>query len=307
MDIEIRHLKLLQAVSEEGTLTRASGKLHLTQSALSHQLRDIEERLETSLFERGKKMRLTPAGTRLLQSAQSILAELGRAAADVKRAGEKDHPLVRISTECYTCYHWLPTRLMQLQKEFPGVQIHVAAEATRRPLEHLLEERLDLAIVSQRVRNRRVLFEPLFSDELAVILPPGHALARRRFIRAEDFAAENLFLYDVDKENSTLFQEVLFPARVSPKSFARVQLTEAILEMVRAGLGITVMARWAVDPYLKSGALVARRLTQKGLPRQWYAATLRAKARPRHLERFVQILGKYPFSASGGVARASSS
>jgi len=129
MDLEIRHLKLVAAVAETGSVTRAGNRLHLTQSALSHQLRDAEEQLGAALFERKNgRMILTSAGDRLLQTARAVLTELDRAESDIQKNGDSAKNakgptgLLRISTQCHTAYHWFPPRLLLFQKKFPGVE-----------------------------------------------------------------------------------------------------------------------------------------------------------------------------------------
>ena len=135
MDLEVRHLQLVAAVADMGSLTRAGDRLHLTQSALSHQLRGIESRLGAALFLRvGKRLVLTPAGERLLASAKDILERLAQAEEDIRRMGKEHAGVLRITTECYTCYHWLPPLLMRYRRKFPRVEVRIDVEATRAPI-----------------------------------------------------------------------------------------------------------------------------------------------------------------------------
>lgn len=299
MHLEIRHLKLLVAVSEEKSITKAGNRLHLTQSALSHQLKYIEERLNTPLFLRlDKKMILTPAGERLLSTARLVLDELRRAEEDVSHIASERRGVLRISTECYTCYNWLPDLLVQFNKTNPGIEVDIVVEATRQPIQALLDGKLDIAIVTQKVRDRRLLFRPLFKDELVVIVPPGHRLAQKYYIRPADLAEERLIIYSSPQENA-VFRTLLIPAGVSPKHVSQVQLTEAIIEMVKAGLGVGVMATWAVREQIGSGALRAVRLTPKGFERQWAAAMLRQKNQPPYLLDFLNLLAKQSPRAIG--------
>jgi LysR family transcriptional regulator for metE and metH len=292
--LEVRHLRLVTAIAEEGGVTRAGNRLHLTQSALSHQLRDVEERLGAPLFERvGKRMILTDAGDRLLRTARVVLDEIRQAEHDISRATSGRQGVLRIATQCYTNYHWLPSRLVLFHEMFPRIDVEVVVEATAEPIEALLEGKLDLAVVSCVVRDRRVALRPLFPAEFVVVMPPGHRLAGRAFVRPEDFADETFFIYSTIDDNS-VFQEVLRPAGVVPRRTVRVQLTEAKLEMVKAGLGLAVLARWAVAPQIASGAVVARPLTRKGYYRTWSAATLRSRSSPAHLKAFVRLLAEAP-------------
>jgi LysR family transcriptional regulator for metE and metH len=306
LNLEVRHLKLIAEVAKEGGITKAATRLHLTQSALSHQLRDIEGKLGTALFLRlNKKMLLTQAGERLLSSAPIVLDELRRAEEDIRRIALNREGILRISTECYTCYHWLPSVLKPFNQSFPRVEVRIVAEATRRPVEALLDGRIDLAITSMITRNSKLTFKPLFRDELVAIVSRDHPLASRASVCARDFSSEHLLVYDVPKEDLTVFQKLLLPAGVSPRQVSRIELTEAIIEMVKAGLGIGVMARWAVEPQVKSGLLRALPLTKRGLYRQWHAAMLKNKAAPPYMLKFVELTAGNPALQMGNGSRRS--
>ena len=299
MDLELRHLKLVRAVNTHASLTRAGTELHLTQSALSHQLRDIEQRLGSSLFLRvGKRMVLTPAGEHLLRSADDVLATIERTEEAIRRLGGAGLGVLRISTECYTCYHWLPSLLKAFRRAHPKVEIQVVASATEHPLPYLLDGRLDVAIVSDPVRDRRLVARRLFDDEMVVIVEPRHPFATRPYIRAEDFAHETLLIYP-PKEESTIYQEVLVPAGVKPAELQQIELTEAIIELVKAGLGVAVLARWAVAPYVKAGTLRAVPLTRRGFRRVWSAATLKNMARVPVVRDFIDLVARHPPLAAG--------
>ncbi|MBS1807079.1 MAG: LysR family transcriptional regulator [Acidobacteria bacterium] len=292
MDLDVRHLKLIIAVTEEKSVTKAGERLHLTQSALSHQLRDLEARLGTPLFLRlNKRMVLTQAGERLLQSARQILNELRRAEDDLKQIVDGNRGSLRLSTECYTCYHWLPEMLREFGNKHPQVDVRIVVETTHQPFPALLNGKLDLAIVTTQHHDKRICYKPLFKDELVAILPPDHPLTARPYLRARDFADQHLILY-VPPKDSDLYQLVLLPAGVAPAKLSVMQLTEAIIEMVKAGLGMSVLARWAVQEQLEAGTLVARPVTKKGLQRQWSAAFLRNDFMPAYVNDFVELLAR---------------
>jgi LysR family transcriptional regulator for metE and metH len=298
VDLEIRHLKLVQAIAEEGGVTRAGARLHLTQSALSHQLRDAESRLGVPLFLRlNKKMVPTPAGERLLASGRGVLEQLQRAEDEVRRIATEREGALRIAVECYTCYHWLPSLLAAYRDSHPHVDVQIAVEETGRPIQALLEGRLDLAVISDPPSDRRIRVRPLFEDEMVVVVAPGHPLAERPYVRPEDFADQHLYIYSTP-EDSTTIQRVLVPAGVAPRQVSQAQLTEAIVELVKAGLGISVMARWAVAPHLASGALRALPLTRKGYTRKWSAARLRTRSSPAYLTAFEDLLAGNPLRAA---------
>jgi LysR family transcriptional regulator for metE and metH len=290
MNLEVRHLKLIKAIAKEGSITRAGNHLYLTQSALSHQLRDAEEKLGVQLFVRlNKRMVLTPAGERLLSSAQAVLDEMQRAEEDIRQIALTREGVLRITTECYTCYHWLPSLLKIFNREFPRIEVQIVVGATADPLQALLDGKIDLALVSETPKNGKLSYSPLFQDELVVVTGNDHPLAARSFVRPEDFAQEHLLIY-TSIEETMVFKKVLGPAGVSPRQISKVQLTEALLEMIKAGVGIGVMAKWAVAPQIEAGAVRAIQLTKKGLRRRWVAAMLKNKAAPPYLTEFVRLL-----------------
>jgi LysR family transcriptional regulator, regulator for metE and metH len=289
MDLELRHLRLVATVAAYGSLTAAADQVHLTQSALSHQLRDIEDRLGTPLFlRRNRKMIPTPAGQRVLESARSILSEIERTEADVRSLANDRQGLLRVATECYTCYHWLPDALQEFGRSCPSVDVRIEVEATGRPLTALLDGTLDLAIMTSPVRDRRLATTPLFRDELLVLAPKDHALARRSYVRPADLAGETIYTYS-PKEESYVFKKLLTPAGIDPQ-VRQVRLTEVMLEMVRARMGLAILARWVVQPYLESRAIVGLRLTERGFYRQWHAVVPRTLAGTDYVAEFLRLV-----------------
>jgi LysR family transcriptional regulator for metE and metH len=290
MDLEVRHLQLVRAVAETGNLTRAGVTLHLTQSALSHQLRDIETRLGTPLFLRiGKRLTLTPAGERLLESALEVLGHLERTEDALRQLAGDQRGLLRLTTECYTCYHWLPPVLKRYARAHRGVEVRIDVSATNAPLPGLLEGRLDVALVTTPVRDRRITIRPLFDDEYVAIVAPKHRLAARAFLEPKDFATETLLTY-ASREESTVYQRLLAPAGVTPGHVLQVQITEAIIELAKAGMGVGVLSRWAVAPHLRAGTLRAVPLTAHGFKRVWCAAALKDMAAVPYVQEFIDLL-----------------
>jgi LysR family transcriptional regulator for metE and metH len=235
-------------------------------------------------------MMITPAGERVLAAATVVLQELDRAEHDVSQQVIARDGIVRVSTECYTCYHWLPAHIQTFGSEWPRVEVRIVVEATHQPLQALLDDRIDVGIVSTPWKNAKLRYASLFKDDLVVIVNPQHPLVCRSFVAAEDFKDEHLIAYNVPREQLTIFQNVLTPAGISPRSVSHVQLTEAIVEMVKAGLGIAVLARWAVAPHVQAATIVALPLTQRGFKRQWYAATIRRHTQPDYLKAFLRQL-----------------
>ncbi|MBI3792323.1 MAG: LysR family transcriptional regulator [Gemmatimonadetes bacterium] len=283
--VELRHLRLVAAIAAHGSLTAAARALHITQPAASLQLRDIETRLRTPLFVRTpRRLEPTAAGERILRLARGVLAEVesferqvaGGAFANVSGA-------VRLATECYTSFHWLPGVLKVFRERWPGIDVRIAPEHTNYPALALRDGLLDVALLHRNPRDRRLRLERLFDDELVVIMAPDHRLARRTHVAASEFAREHLILYGGSADAPSMVQEVLDAAGVVPARLTRIQLTEAITELVAAGLGVGVLARWAVAPLVRAGTLAAVRFTPRGCPRTWFMAVRADDPAPAYL------------------------
>jgi LysR family transcriptional regulator, regulator for metE and metH len=291
--LEVRHLKLMVAVAEEGSVTEAGKRLHLTQSALSHQLRDAEEKLGTALFLRlGRKMVLTPAGERLIASARRVLDELSDAESQIERLNGGARGEIRLSTECYTCYHWLPPVLQKFHAKFSKVEVNIVASATSNPAAALLDGKLDVAIISCPPRNQSLRVTPMFEDELVLVMSSTHRLVSASQVRPRDLETETVLIYP-PREESTLINKLLKPAGVEAQRVIEVPLTEGIVELAAAGTGIGFLARWAVAPAVEAGKLAIRTLGSRGFRRQWYAVTMRNQPTPPFLTEFLCLLSNF--------------
>jgi len=200
--------------------------------------------------------------------------------------------MLRLTTECYTCYHWLPPLLVRYRKRFPQVEVRIDVAATGRPLDMLLAGKLDLAIMSSPVRDRRLVSRPVFDDELVVVAARDHRFAKQTHVRLSDLRDETLYVYP-PKEESRVLQEVLVPSGHVPARVEEVMLTESIAELVKAGLGVSVLARWAVQPLVDAGSIVSRPLTARGLRREWRAVMPKDLAGADYIGEFIELLGRH--------------
>ena len=200
-----------------------------------------------------------------------------------------DRGRLRIATECYTCYEWLPPVLQRFHRSHPGIDVGIVAEATSDPVAALERGDIDLAIISRGHGSPAIETLDLFGDELLLVVRPDHRLATRRFVRPRDLESERLLLYTPPSEN--FFYRDFFSDTRRPSRVDVVKLTEAILSMVRAGLGVTIAAAWAIAPHLSTGALVGVRIGARGYRRDWKAAVRRSpNARPARIEDFVRLV-----------------
>jgi len=237
VELEVRHLRLVAGIADAGSMTKAAERLFVTQSALSHQLRDIESRFETPFFTRvGRRMILTAAGRRVLDAARRVIGEMERAEEDVRRLAGNTDGIIRVTTQCNTGYHWLAPLLAVYQRRHPRVSVNIAADATDRPLEALLDGRVDLAILIDARADPRLHLRPLFADEMAAIVAKAHPLARRRWVAAEELAAEHLLLYSSRPEESFLLRRVMGPAGLKPARASSIIASVSMMNDTRAGV-----------------------------------------------------------------------
>jgi len=304
MHLEVKHLKLVQAVHEERSITRAGSRLHLTQSAISHQLKEIEDRLGAQLFRRTRQdMVLTPAGKRVLESAAIVLEELRRAEEDVAQMAGRQGGTVRISTQCYTAYHWLPQLMKEFTRKHPQVAVHINVDATYRAVDALLEGSLDLALTNDKRSHERLRYTSVFGDELIALMPNTHPLAGKEYLRARDLQDQALVMPS-ELKDTYMNRTFLVPAGVVPGQVLKVPLTEAIVEMVKGGMGIGVVARWMVLPYLKGSGLRAVQFGKHGLYREWWAVVLNHQKTPQYLDDFIGLIANGTADLLGERARA---
>jgi len=289
--MEFRHLRLVQTLAVEGTLTAAGKKLFLSQSALSHQLREIEDELEVELFQRvRKRMVLTDAGRRVLDSADVVLGEIDRVRDDVSRMASGDTGTLRIAACPYANFHWLPQVLKSFKERFPGVDVSFDNSSPHDPTEQLRSGSIDIGIVNVKHEENGLAYLKLFDDEMVAVVRGDHPWATLEHVDAKHFADEDLIGYDVPFEEVEFNRHVLKPSGIVPRSLIKVPTTGAILEMVKAGMGVAAMNRWSVRPYLESEDLCCLRLTRKGFRRTWYAAVPNGEKRPPYVAHFIGFL-----------------
>jgi len=285
----------MTALADTGSVTLAATRLHLTQSALSHQLAALEDYLGMPLFVRQQRpLQLTDAGRALLQAAQRVLPEVSAARQSIARL--KLAPVsreLRIAVECHTCYDWLMPAMDAYREQHPAVELDLVPGFHVEPLALLTEHQADVVIVSEAKRQAGIAYHPLFAYEIVALMARDHALTRKRHLTAQDFAKETLITYPVPDRMLDLVRRVLKPAAVNPPR-RTAELTAAILQLVASRRGIAALPRWAVQTYLDRGYVAARPIGAKGLHGKLYAA-VRASEKDLHAD-FATILNSTVFS-----------
>lgn len=301
--LELRHLRLIWAMAEENGLSRAAARLRLTPSALSHQLRALERISGGPVVRRkGKRLQLTHAGELLLETATRVLSAVGDAEDRLTRIRAGTVGTVRLSTHCFSGYHWLPAVMVSFRQQFPDVDVRIVAEATTRAVSALKAGEIDLAITPENPTDQGLLVRPVLRDEMVLVMAPTHPLSRRSWVEPEEIAREHLLAYSSPADQSALCQVVLRPLGLAPAKTTTVRLTEAIIEMARAGIGVAALAEWAVQPYAESGRIATKRITRKGWSRTWNAITWPEREAGAHVMAFVDQVSAH-FGANKKVSR----
>lgn len=284
--LELRHLKTLLALKESGSISLAAKQVHLTQSALSHQIKLLEDQYDLQLFERkSSPIRFSPAGERLIQLGYDILPKVMQAESDLARIRQGEAGELRIAVECHTCFDWLMPAMDTFRQHWGKVELDILSGFHTDTVGLLLSHRADWAVVAEEEKTEGIIFQPLFSYEMVGICSKDHSLAQKTVWEAEDFQDETLITYPVPDDMLDLLRKVLFPAGINPTRRTS-ELTIAIIQLVASKRGIAALPYWAVKPYLERGYVVARRITKQGLYSNLYSAIRASDVNTAYLQEF---------------------
>jgi LysR family transcriptional regulator for metE and metH len=286
---------LLVALADAGSMHAAARRLHLTPSALSQQLRELEHRLGGQIFERQwRELRPRPAASRLTECARLLLSELARAESDARALIRGEGGSLRVATACHHSYGWLPAVLQRFERQFPGVQVEIVPDAAVAPGDWLAARKLDVALVAHDKRpDARLSVTRLFRDELVAVVGREHPWFSLRSVSVRAFAEQHLFTDEGALRPDAPLGQSFDRANVRPKKITLLPaLGGASLEMARANLGVGIMARWILEPALRGGELSAVRIGARGLHLAWSVATRKEQPEPP-VARFVSLLREY--------------
>ncbi|SLN38186.1 HTH-type transcriptional regulator cbl [Roseovarius litorisediminis] len=301
MHIEFRHLRTIRAIHQAGGLAKAADLLHITQSALSHQIKGLEDQAGVELFvRRSKPLKLSAAGHRLLRVAENVLPEIEALEAEFSglRAGSAGR--MHIAIECHACFEWLFPVLEQFRKAWGEVDVDIRPGLAFDALPALQKEEVDLVVSSDPEDLPGVIFKPLFDYEPVFVASSQHPLAQKDYIVAEDLRDETLITYPVDRSRLDVFTELLTPAKVEPKATRRVELTAVILLLVASNRGVAVLPDWVVREVKTSSDYVTRPLTEKGLTKRLYAAIREDEADKPYMAHLIKLAREIPVRLQRG-------
>jgi len=274
MHLELRHLRTIKAIHDQGGLAKAADTLHITQSALSHQIKGLEDQAGVELFvRRSKPMRLSAAGMKLLRLAEDVLPRIAALDDEFEALKSGKSGRLHIAIECHACFDWLLPVLEAFRLAWPDVDVDIRPGLQFEALPALMREEVDLVVSSDPEALSGVDFSPLFDYEPVFCCAKDHPLAAKAFVAAEDFADQALITYPVERPRLDVFSQLLFPAGVEPKAVRQVELSAVILLLVASGRGVAVLPDWVVRDAAQAGSIVTRPLTETGVTRRLFGAT----------------------------------
>jgi LysR family transcriptional regulator for metE and metH len=287
--IELVHLKIIAALEHHGTLTAAANALFLSQSALSHQIRDLEKKLGIELWERqGRRLRLTCAGIQLLNSAWEILPMLEQTERSLKAMAEGKQGILRIGVECYPCYEWLKIVIADYLSREPDVDVDIFHRFQFTGFEGLLNRQIDLLITPDKPDQSGLDFDTLFEYELLLMVSQQHPLAEKSWIIPEQLHQETLITFPVAAQRLDILTLFLWPAAVRTIKHKQIESFEIMLQMVAYNRGICTLPDWLAVRVCDELPLKALHLGRRGIKRKLYAAYRLEDAEIGYLKRFLQ-------------------
>ncbi|HSP57645.1 MAG TPA: LysR family transcriptional regulator [Halomonas sp.] len=303
--LELRHLRTLIALRDAGSLVEAAERVHLTQSALSHQIKDLEERLDGPLFVRKTRpVEFTRAGQRLLNLAEQILPQVRMAERDLARLAGSEQGRLHMAIECHSCFQWLMPTIDHFRNHWPEVEIDIPGGHHFDPLPALAREQLDLVITADPQALAGISYEPLFRYEGLLAVARQHPLAGKAFVTPEELAAETLITYPVEHARLDVFTQFLDPAGLRPREVRTAELTIMMMQLVASGRGVCALPNWALTEYLERRYVSAVALGEKGVWSTLFAAIRDESRGAPWMEDFLRTARETSFAVLEGIKPA---
>lgn len=287
--IERIHLAIVREVEKQGSLTAAADKLCLTQSALSHSIKKLEQQLGTAVWLReGRSLRLTQAGRYLLGIANRVLPQLALAEERLAQFAQGERGTLRIGMECHPCYQWLLKIVAPYLAAWPDVDVDVKQKFQFGGIGALFAYEIDLLVTPDPLYKPGLAFEPVFDYEQVLVVSRSHPLAEADFIEPAQLTAETLITYPVSIERLDIYNLFLLPAGVSPKRHKIIETTDILLQMVASGRGVSALPRWLVEQYSSQLDLVPVRLGEHGVAKQIFLGIRESESDIDYLNAFIE-------------------
>lgn len=284
------HLAIIREVHKQGSLTAASKSLFLTQSALSHAIKKLEQHLGTDVWLReGKNLRLTQAGEYLLAMANRLLPQFAMADQRMKQYALGERGTLRIGMECHPCYQWLLKVVSPYLTQWPDVDVDVKQKFQFGGIGALFGYEIDLLVTPDPLHKPGLIFEPVFDYEQVLVVPSGHPLAEIEYVKPAQLGDVTLITYPVAIDRLDIYTQFLMPAGIAPARHKTMETTDIMLQMVESGRGVAALPRWLAEEYAERMEVTAVRLGKTGIAKQIYLGAREADVEVEYLKFFVEL------------------
>lgn len=285
--IELKHLRTIVSLRDTGSLTATATSLHLTQSALSHQIKDLETRLGAQLFLRKTRpVKFTPEGHIILKLADQVLPQIAKAEGELASHKEDANGRLHMAIECHSCFQWLMPAIKEYQVAWPNVSLDFSSGFGFEPLPALLNGELDLVVTSDVAPRADVHYESMFDFEMRLVTATTHPLAQKSIIEPSDLVSQTMISYPVQKQRLDVYKHFLAPAQCEPEKWKQADNTLMLIQMVSAGLGVAALPNWAISEFSRQGLIESIQLGEQGLWRRLFVAVRHADRDKRYLQSF---------------------
>ncbi|GFD88050.1 LysR family transcriptional regulator [Alteromonas sp. McT4-15] len=287
--IDRQHLRIVKAIETHGTVTQAATSLHLTQSALSHAMKKLEQTYQVTLWEKdGRRLRLTQAGQSVLGLAQRVLPQFEHAEAQLARFAQGKQGILRIGMECHPCFEWLLKVVAPFLKAFPDVDVDVMRAFSFGGLQALHGYDIDILLTPDPLQLDTITYTPIFDYEQVLVMHNTHPLAAQPYIKPQDLSQETLITYPVELSRLDIFTQFLTPANCTVKQHKTIETTEIILQMVAANRGVTALPKWLIDEHDDTDVCY-RSLGEKGIAKTLYLGHRKAEDALGFVDEFIDM------------------
>ena len=284
------HLQIIREVDRQGSLTAASRVLFLTQPALSHAIKKIEQQLGTRLWAKeGRNLRLTQAGQYLLGLANRLLPQLEHAEVRMRQFAEGQRGTLRIGMECHPCYQWLIKIVAPYLSAWPDVDVDVRQKFQFGGVGALFGYEIDVLVTPDPLFKAGLRYEAVFDYEQVLVVSKQHRFAGSAFVTPKQMSNETLITYPVEIERLDVYSQFLLTAGCSPKHHKDIETTDIMLQMVAAGRGVAALPRWLVDEYAGQADICAVRLGRHGIAKKIYLGVRETDVEIDYLQSFVEM------------------
>ncbi|WP_062058288.1 LysR family transcriptional regulator [Aquimarina longa] len=286
--MELKYFRLIKTIAEEGSIANSSERLFLTQSALSHQLRDLEERLGFKVFYRTRnKWKLTDEGSELYKLANKLFSSIDESFNNIQNIKEGSKGSIKLSAECQSFFHTIPRFIQKMGILYPEIDIDLSLGATHQTISQVLSNEIDIAIVTSKPASEELTSIKVYEDEIFAIMHQENQLNALDYIEAGHFSDIHLIINSFPLEGVAVYEHFLKPNRINPIKISAIPFTEITLSMIEANMGIMCAPKWQLKSFKLSKEVVFKRIGKNGFKRNHYLVVKTIHKNKKYIHDFI--------------------